>query len=72
MSTGDYEEAAIKRQIAAQSARTYVALTADKLDRASPVTIMPLEAATVVLVTGAVVGDHLEMLGAAGREVLAG
>ncbi len=72
LSTGDYEEAAIKRQIAAQSARTYVALTADKLDRASPVTIMPLEAATGVLVTGAVVGDHLEMLGAAGIEVLAG
>lgn len=71
-STGDYEEAAIKRQIAGQSARTYVALTADKLERVSPVTIMPLEAATGVLVSGAVVAEHLDMLGAAGIEVLAG
>jgi DeoR/GlpR family transcriptional regulator of sugar metabolism len=71
-STGDYEEAAIKRQIAGQSARTYVALTADKLERVSPVTIMPLEAATGVLVSGAVVAEHLDMLGAAGIEMLAG
>lgn len=71
-STGDYEEAAIKRQIAGQSARTYVALTADKLERVSPVTIMPLEAATGVLVSGAVVAEHLDMLDAAGIEVLAG
>jgi DeoR/GlpR family transcriptional regulator of sugar metabolism len=71
-STGDYEEAAIKRQIAAQSHRTYVALTAEKLDRASPVTIMPLEAATGVIVSSHMTKEHLDMLGAAGMEVLLG
>jgi DeoR/GlpR family transcriptional regulator of sugar metabolism len=71
-STGDFEEAAIKRQIAAQSARSYVALTADKLERASPVTIMPLEAATGVLVTHDVEIEQRDMLAAAGLEVLVG
>ena len=70
--TGDFEEAAIKRQVAAQSARTYVALTAEKVERASPVTIIPLEAATGVIVSGQVVAEHLEMLGVTGVEVLLG
>jgi DeoR/GlpR family transcriptional regulator of sugar metabolism len=70
--TGDFEEAAIKRQIAAQSARTYVALTAEKLERASPVTIMPLEAATGVIVSGRAVAEQLESMGSAGVHVLIG
>lgn len=70
--TGDFEEAAIKRQIAAQSARTYVALTAEKLERASPVTIMPLEAATGVIVSGRAVAEQLEAMGSAGVHVLIG
>lgn len=68
-STGDYEEAAIKRQIAAQSARTYVAVTTEKLDRASPVTIMPLEAATGVI-AGGPHNDGIDMLEGAGLEIL--
>lgn len=70
--TGDFEEAAVKRQIAAQSARTYVALTAEKLERASPVTIMPLEAATGIIVSGRAVAEQLEALGSAGVHVLIG
>jgi len=70
--TGDFEEAAIKRQIAAQSARTYVALTAEKLERASPVTIMPLEAATGVIVSGSAVAEAVEAMGSTGIEVLVG
>lgn len=70
--TGDFEEAAVKRQIAAQSARTYVALTAEKLERASPVTIMPLEAATGIIVSGRAVAEQLEALGSAGLHVLIG
>lgn len=70
--TGDFEEAAIKRQIAAQSARTYVALTVDKLERASPVSIMPLEAATGVIVSGHPVAEALEAIGSAGIDVLVG
>lgn len=70
--TGDAEEAAIKRQIAAQSARTYVALTAEKLERASPVTIMPLTDAAGIIVSGRAVAEQLEALGAAGIDVLIG
>lgn len=70
--TGDFEEAAIKRQIASQSARTYVTLTAEKLERASPVTIMPLEAATGVIVSGRAVAEQLEAMGNTGIHVLLG
>lgn len=49
-STGDAEEAAIKRLIARQSREVWVLLTAEKLGIQSPVNIMPLgEAAGVVL-----------------------
>ncbi len=41
-STGDFEEAAIKRHIASCSAETYVLSTADKLDASSPCHILPL------------------------------
>lgn len=70
--TGDFEEAAIKRQIASQSARTYVALTSEKLERASPVTIMPLEAAAGVIVSSQAVAEQLEAMGSAGIDVLVG
>ena len=69
-STGDFEEAAIKRQIAAQSANTYVALTMEKLDRASPVSIMPLEAATGAVVDVELYEEGLDMLESAGLEIL--
>jgi DeoR/GlpR family transcriptional regulator of sugar metabolism len=69
-STGDYEEAAIKRQIAGQSRRTFVAVTGDKLDRASPVTIMPLEAAAGVVVTAETQRVGEEILRLSGIEVI--
>ncbi|QFY59391.1 DeoR/GlpR transcriptional regulator [Rhizobium grahamii] len=42
LSTGDFEEAAIKRHIASRSAETYVLVTEEKLDRASPFPILPV------------------------------
>lgn len=42
-STGDFEEAAIKRAIAAQSAETYVAATNEKFGATSPHRILPVE-----------------------------
>ncbi|NLR95349.1 DeoR/GlpR transcriptional regulator [Rhizobium sp. P38BS-XIX] len=42
-STGDFEEAAIKRHIAQCSAETYVLATSEKLDAASPCQILPLQ-----------------------------
>lgn len=68
-STGDAEEAAIKRQIAAQARQTWVLATLEKLDAASPVTIMPLEAATGVIVPDAIGDLQCEMLGEAGLRV---
>jgi DeoR/GlpR family transcriptional regulator of sugar metabolism len=68
-STGDFEEAAIKRQIASQSAETWILAAAEKLDAASPVTVMPLEAATGVFVTSKVGQEQREMLLSAGLRV---
>lgn len=68
--TGDFEEAAVKRQIASQSTQTYVALTAAKLGRASPVTIMPLEAAAGVILSSEAAREHHDELAGAGLPVL--
>ena len=50
--TGDMEEAATKRTIAENAAATWVLLTAEKLGRASPWKILPLPAATGLIVPG--------------------
>ena len=53
ITTGDREEAAIKRLIARQSAETIVLATPDKLGAASPYQIMPLaDIGTLVTVAG--------------------
>lgn len=50
LSTGDFEEAAIKRHIAACSAETITLVTAEKLDAASPHVIMPVSALSGMIV----------------------
>ena len=50
LSTGDVEEAAIKRFIAGRSAETYVTLTADKLDKVSPAGVLGLDAVAGLIV----------------------
>jgi DeoR/GlpR family transcriptional regulator of sugar metabolism len=55
LSTGDFEEAAIKRHIAGCAIETYVLLTADKLDRASACQVLPVAA-----VSGLIVPDDIE------------
>ncbi|MDH6268495.1 DeoR/GlpR family transcriptional regulator of sugar metabolism [Rhizobium sp. SG_E_25_P2] len=50
LTTGDAEEAAIKRRIAGQSAETWTLLTSAKLDAVSPCLVLPLDAVTGVLV----------------------
>ncbi|MGG6894546.1 MULTISPECIES: DeoR/GlpR family DNA-binding transcription regulator [Rhizobium] len=49
-STGDFEEAAIKRHIAQCSAETYVLATAEKLDAASPCQILPTKGVSGLIV----------------------
>ncbi|CDZ61112.1 DeoR/GlpR family DNA-binding transcription regulator [Neorhizobium galegae] len=50
LSTGDFEEAAIKRHIAACSAETITLVTVEKLDAASPHVIMPASALSGMIV----------------------
>ncbi len=53
LSTGDMEEAAIKRHIASQAAETFVLVTEEKLDASSPCTIMPVsELAGMIVQSG--------------------
>ena len=59
-STGDYEEAAIKRAIAAIAKQTHVAVTAEKLDGTSPYHILPLISVDSILVSGDVPHAQLE------------
>lgn len=49
-STGDFEEAAIKRHIAECSAETYVLATGEKLDAASPCQILPMTGVSGLIV----------------------
>lgn len=55
LSTGDFEEAAIKRHIAGCAIETHVLLTADKLDRASACQVLP-----VASVSGLIVPDDID------------
>ncbi|MDQ0455192.1 DeoR/GlpR family DNA-binding transcription regulator [Rhizobium paknamense] len=48
-STGDHEEAAIKRMIASVSRRTCLCVTAEKLDRVSPHIILPVDAIALAI-----------------------
>jgi DeoR/GlpR family transcriptional regulator of sugar metabolism len=50
LTTGDYEEAAIKRRMVAQAAETAVIATPDKLGAVSPFAIAPLAAVTTLVV----------------------
>nr|WP_250809646.1 DeoR/GlpR family DNA-binding transcription regulator [Neorhizobium tomejilense] len=50
LSTGDFEEAAIKRHIAACSSETITLVTVEKLDAASPHVIMPVSALSGMIV----------------------
>lgn len=51
LSTGDFEEAAIKRAIAGRSVRVHAMLTTEKLNRVSPFTILPLPEVTSLVLS---------------------
>lgn len=57
--TGDMEEAATKRTIAENAAATWVLLTTEKLGRASPWKILPLPAATGLIVPAGLPAETL-------------
>lgn len=58
-STGDFEEAAIKRHIAQCSAETYVLATREKLDAASPCQILPMTGVSGLVVPSDVPEESL-------------
>ncbi|WP_037084136.1 DeoR/GlpR family DNA-binding transcription regulator [Neorhizobium vignae] len=60
LSTGDFEEAAIKRHIAACSAETITLITAEKLDAVSPHVIMPISGLSGMIVQSGIDEGRLE------------
>lgn len=66
VTTGDREEAAIKRAIAGQSAETVILATSEKLGAASPYLIMPIEEVGTIIVESGVPDDRVKPLAARG------
>lgn len=72
LTTGDYEEAAIKRRIMERSRETFVPVTDEKIGAASPCLIAPIEAITGALVVPTTPIERLEDLRAAGVRLISG
>lgn len=71
LSTGDFEEAAIKRHICQCATETYVLATAEKLDAQSPCHILPLAAISGMVVPRALSEAQLQPYRDAGVAILA-
>jgi DeoR/GlpR family transcriptional regulator of sugar metabolism len=70
LSTGDFEEAAIKRHIAACSAGTITLVTMEKLDAVSPHVIMPVSALSGMIVQQGIDEERLASYRASGIGVV--
>ncbi len=70
LSTGDFEEAAIKRHIAQCSAETFVLATQEKLDAASPCRILPISAISGMIVQQDIAAGSLAPYRSAGINIL--
>ncbi|WP_105426201.1 DeoR/GlpR family DNA-binding transcription regulator [Neorhizobium tomejilense] len=70
LSTGDFEEAAIKRHIAACSSETITLVTVEKLDAASPHVIMPVSALSGMIVQEGIDEERLASYRALGIALL--
>ena len=66
LTTGDYEEAAVKRALLARAAETVVLATRDKLGAASTYTVAPLNAIAALMVPNAVPAPLRKQLRASG------
>jgi DeoR/GlpR family transcriptional regulator of sugar metabolism len=69
-STGDAEEAAIKRLISRQSRQTWVIATLHKLDAASPCTIVPLGEVTGLVLPEGAMPEQKAQLASAGLQMI--
>ncbi|KAA0699813.1 DeoR/GlpR transcriptional regulator [Neorhizobium sp. P12A] len=70
LSTGDFEEATIKRHIAQCSVETYVMVTEEKLDTVSPCHVVSLSAISGLIVAAGVPEDRLKPYRSAGAAIL--
>jgi DeoR/GlpR family transcriptional regulator of sugar metabolism len=70
LSTGDFEEAAIKRHICQCSAETYVLVTPEKLDGLSPCHILPMAAISAMVVPHGLPENDLQPYRDAGVAIL--
>ncbi|OQP88135.1 DeoR family transcriptional regulator [Rhizobium rhizosphaerae] len=70
LSTGDLEEAAIKRLIASRAAETFLLATEDKLDHVSPCTIMPISDISGIFVQSGLAPDRLAPYRALGVRII--
>lgn len=70
LTTGDYEEAAIKRAIMGRARETHVLLTAEKFGLASPFAIAPVEAASGLVVPEGLAGEVLAPYAGSGPTIL--
>ncbi|UJW76451.1 DeoR/GlpR family DNA-binding transcription regulator [Rhizobium sp. SL42] len=70
LTTGDFEEAAIKRRILERSAATYVPLTADKLGAVSPCLVAKVPEVTGLIVATGNEPDRLADYREAGVEIV--
>jgi DeoR/GlpR family transcriptional regulator of sugar metabolism len=71
LTTGDADEAAMKRALARRAADTYVLASAEKIGAASRFAVLPLDAVAGVVTDAAPEGETLQRLTAAGVPILA-
>ncbi|MBP2547631.1 DeoR/GlpR family transcriptional regulator of sugar metabolism [Neorhizobium galegae] len=71
LSTGDFEEAAIKRQIAGRAGETITLVTLEKLDATSPHVIMPTAQLSTLVVPAETREDRLLPYRQAGIKIIA-
>lgn len=70
LTTGDAEEAAVKRALIAAAAETIVLASSEKVGAASPYVIGPVSAAGAAIVTGAAPPETLARLAERGLEIV--
>ncbi|MFC8535760.1 DeoR/GlpR family DNA-binding transcription regulator [Streptomyces sp. NPDC057249] len=70
LTTGDAEEAAMKRALSARAADTYVLASSEKIGTASPYRVLPWDKITGLITDPDADGTVIERLGALGVEVI--
>lgn len=70
LTTGDAEEAAVKRALSRRAAETYVLATSEKIGAASPFTVIPLQDSTAVIIEASTPDSQVRALHRKGVELI--